>query len=80
MNFKIRKSLNKKKPEGLITSGSETYHPAGGFHTETCTECPPTFSNKKDQISESPTEATEIGFGNRCGKPKGPRDPPSEWT
>uniref|UniRef100_A0A8C4MNG3 Tyrosine-protein phosphatase non-receptor type 12 n=1 Tax=Equus asinus asinus TaxID=83772 RepID=A0A8C4MNG3_EQUAS len=21
-----------------------------------------------------------IGFGNRCGKPKGPRDPPSEWT
>lgn len=69
-----------KKPEGLITSGSETYHPAGGFHTETCTECPPTFSNKKDQISESPTEATEIGFGNRCGKPKGPRDPPSEWT
>uniref|UniRef100_A0A8D1JN56 Tyrosine-protein phosphatase non-receptor type 12 n=1 Tax=Sus scrofa TaxID=9823 RepID=A0A8D1JN56_PIG len=69
-----------KKPEGLITSGSETCNPAGGFHTETCTECPPTFSNKKDQISESPTEATEIGFGNRCGKPKGPRDPPSEWT
>ena len=24
-------------------------------------ECPPTFSNKKDQLSESPTEATEIG-------------------
>ncbi|XP_023363204.1 tyrosine-protein phosphatase non-receptor type 12 [Otolemur garnettii] len=21
-----------------------------------------------------------IGFGNRCGKPKGPRDPPAEWT
>ena len=21
-----------------------------------------------------------IGFGSRCGKPKGPRDPPSEWT
>ncbi|XP_043318881.1 tyrosine-protein phosphatase non-receptor type 12 isoform X1 [Cervus canadensis] len=70
-----------KKPEGLITSGSERCdHPARGIHTETCTECPPTFSNKKDQLSESPTEATEIGFGNRCGKPKGPRDPPSEWT
>uniref|UniRef100_A0A8C2RJD3 Tyrosine-protein phosphatase non-receptor type 12 n=1 Tax=Capra hircus TaxID=9925 RepID=A0A8C2RJD3_CAPHI len=70
-----------KIPEGLITSGSETCdHPARGIHTETCTECPPTFSNKKDQLSESPTEATEIGFGNRCGKPKGPRDPPSEWT
>uniref|UniRef100_A0A452EJC4 Tyrosine-protein phosphatase non-receptor type 12 n=1 Tax=Capra hircus TaxID=9925 RepID=A0A452EJC4_CAPHI len=58
----------------------EVNHPARGIHTETCTECPPTFSNKKDQLSESPTEATEIGFGNRCGKPKGPRDPPSEWT
>ncbi|XP_065794667.1 tyrosine-protein phosphatase non-receptor type 12 [Muntiacus reevesi] len=70
-----------KKTEGLITSGSERCdHPARGIHTETCTECPPTFSNKKDQLSESPTEATEIGFGNRCGKPKGPRDPPSEWT
>ncbi|KAF5912228.1 hypothetical protein HPG69_013395 [Diceros bicornis minor] len=70
-----------KKSEGLITSGSEkSDHPAGSIHTETCTECPPTFSNKKDQMSESPAEATDIGFGNRCGKPKGPRDPPSEWT
>ncbi|KAM5204506.1 tyrosine-protein phosphatase non-receptor type 12 [Hipposideros larvatus] len=70
-----------KKSEGLITSGSEKCdHPAGGSHTETCTDCPPTCSNKKDQLSESPTEATDIGFGNRCGKPKGPRDPPSEWT
>nr|XP_006198549.1 tyrosine-protein phosphatase non-receptor type 12 [Vicugna pacos] len=69
-----------KNPKGLTTSGSETCdHPAGGIYTETCTECPP-LSNRKDQISESPTEATEIGFGNRCGKPKGPRDPPSEWT
>ncbi|KAK9399392.1 tyrosine-protein phosphatase non-receptor type 12 [Crotalus adamanteus] len=25
-------------------------------------------------------EATDIGFGSRCGRPKGPRDPPSEWT
>uniref|UniRef100_A0A2K6G795 Tyrosine-protein phosphatase non-receptor type 12 n=1 Tax=Propithecus coquereli TaxID=379532 RepID=A0A2K6G795_PROCO len=53
---------------------------AGSIHTETCTECPPIFSDKKEQISESPTEATDIGFGNRCGKPKGPREPPSEWT
>lgn len=37
-------------------------HPAGGgIHTETCTECPPISSNKKDQLSESPTEATDIG-------------------
>ncbi|XP_030163693.1 tyrosine-protein phosphatase non-receptor type 12 isoform X2 [Lynx canadensis] len=70
-----------KVSEGLTTPGSEKCdHPAGGIHTETCTECPPIFSNKKDQLSESPTEATDIGFRNRCGKPKGPRDPPSEWT
>ncbi|XP_048642161.1 tyrosine-protein phosphatase non-receptor type 12 isoform X2 [Marmota marmota marmota] len=67
--------------KGLKTSGNgKCDHPAGGIHTETCTECPSTFSDKKDQIAESPTEATDIGFGNRCGKPKGPRDPPSEWT
>lgn len=70
-----------KKSEGLITSGSEKCDRlAGGNQTETCTEYPPTFSNKKEQISGSPTEITDIGFGNRCGKPKGPRDPPSEWT
>ncbi|XP_066210552.1 tyrosine-protein phosphatase non-receptor type 12 isoform X2 [Saccopteryx leptura] len=67
-----------KKSEGFITSGSETC--AGGIHTGNCPECPPTSSNKKDQIPESPTKATDIGFGHRCGKPKGPRDPPSEWT
>ncbi|XP_035866604.1 tyrosine-protein phosphatase non-receptor type 12 isoform X2 [Phyllostomus discolor] len=66
-----------KKSEGLITSGSEKY---GGIHTETCTEYPPTSSKKKDQMPESPTKGTDIGFGSRCGKPKGPRDPPSEWT
>ncbi|XP_017653044.2 tyrosine-protein phosphatase non-receptor type 12 isoform X2 [Nannospalax galili] len=70
-----------RESEGLITSENEKYdHPAGGLHTEACTECPSTFSDKKDQITESLTESTDIGFGNRCGKPKGPRDPPSEWT
>ncbi|XP_059568716.1 tyrosine-protein phosphatase non-receptor type 12 isoform X9 [Myotis daubentonii] len=69
---------SEKKSEGLITSGSEKC--AGGIHPETCTECPPTSSNKKDPIPQSPTKATDIGFGNRCGKPKGPRGPPSEWT
>nr|KAF6338416.1 protein tyrosine phosphatase non-receptor type 12 [Pipistrellus kuhlii] len=67
-----------KKSEGLITSGSEKC--AGGIHSETCIECPPSSSNKKDPIPESPTKASDIGFGNRCGKPKGPRGPPSEWT
>uniref|UniRef100_A0ABM5GGN4 protein-tyrosine-phosphatase n=2 Tax=Pogona vitticeps TaxID=103695 RepID=A0ABM5GGN4_9SAUR len=35
---------------------------------------------KRDPVSEGSVETTEIGFGNRCGKPRGPRDPPSEWT
>ena len=53
---------------------------AGGIHTEASADSPPTFSDKKDQITKSPAEVTDIGFGNRCGKPKGPREPPSEWT
>lgn len=60
--------------EGLLTSGNER------LDAEACTDYLPTFSDKKDQITENLTEATDIGFGNRCGKPKGPRDPPSEWT
>ncbi|KAM9651511.1 tyrosine-protein phosphatase non-receptor type 12 isoform 3-T3 [Trichechus inunguis] len=76
-----QKQSEQKKSEGLITSGNEKCdHPAGGVHTVTYIDCPPTFSDKKEQISLSLTEATDIGFGNRCGKPKGPRDPPSEWT
>ncbi|XP_015270553.1 PREDICTED: tyrosine-protein phosphatase non-receptor type 12 isoform X2 [Gekko japonicus] len=35
---------------------------------------------RRELVSEVPTETTAIGFGNRCGKPKGPREPPSEWT
>ncbi|XP_027535226.1 tyrosine-protein phosphatase non-receptor type 12 isoform X1 [Neopelma chrysocephalum] len=41
------------------------------------------FSSSTDtrgQISEFPAEVTDIGFGNRCAKPRGPREPPSEWT
>lgn len=65
-----QKESDQNKSEGLITSGSEKWdHPAG-----LCVDCPPTFRSKKDQIPESPTEATDTGFGNCCGKPKGPRD------
>ncbi|ETE63563.1 Tyrosine-protein phosphatase non-receptor type 12, partial [Ophiophagus hannah] len=35
---------------------------------------------KGQPLPEIATETTDIGFGSRCGKPKGPRDPPSEWT
>ncbi|KAK7799387.1 hypothetical protein U0070_021987 [Myodes glareolus] len=65
--------------EGLITSGNEKCD-EGGIHTEACTDSPSPLSDKKDKVTESLTEATDMGFGNRCGKPKGPRDPPSEWT
>nr|XP_034984562.1 tyrosine-protein phosphatase non-receptor type 12 isoform X1 [Zootoca vivipara] len=34
---------------------------------------------KRGPAPEVPVE-TDIGFGNRCGKPRGPREPPSEWT
>uniref|UniRef100_A0A8D0FPY2 Uncharacterized protein n=1 Tax=Strix occidentalis caurina TaxID=311401 RepID=A0A8D0FPY2_STROC len=37
-------------------------------------------TDARGQISEFPAEVTDIGFGNRCGKPRGPREPPSEWT
>uniref|UniRef100_A0A8I3WII0 Tyrosine-protein phosphatase non-receptor type 12 n=1 Tax=Callithrix jacchus TaxID=9483 RepID=A0A8I3WII0_CALJA len=70
-----------KKSEGLITPENEKCdNPVGGIHSEMGIERPPTFSDKREQILESPADATDIGFGNRCGKPKGPRDPPSEWT
>ncbi|XP_058046290.1 tyrosine-protein phosphatase non-receptor type 12 [Ahaetulla prasina] len=35
---------------------------------------------KEPPLPEIAVETTDIGFGSRCGKPKGPRDPPSEWT
>ncbi|XP_066489778.1 tyrosine-protein phosphatase non-receptor type 12 [Tiliqua scincoides] len=35
---------------------------------------------KRSLEPEVPVETTAIGFGNRCGKPRGPREPPSEWT
>ncbi|KAG9280658.1 tyrosine-protein phosphatase non-receptor type 12 isoform X1 [Astyanax mexicanus] len=34
---------------------------------------------KADERTES-KPLSEIGFGSRCTQPKGPRDPPSEWT
>ncbi|NXT02145.1 PTN12 phosphatase, partial [Jacana jacana] len=40
----------------------------------------PGSADTRGQISEFPAEVTDMGFGNRCGKPRGPREPPSEWT
>ncbi|XP_043822982.1 tyrosine-protein phosphatase non-receptor type 12 isoform X4 [Dromiciops gliroides] len=63
-----------------ICSEAEKDYPVESNQTETNRECPLPILSNKDHISESPAEATDIGFGNRCGKPKGPRNPPSEWT
>ncbi|MCJ8736273.1 hypothetical protein PDJAM_G00257080 [Pangasius djambal] len=35
--------------------------------------------NKADARTES-EKVSQMGFGNRCIQPKGPRNPPSEWT
>ncbi|XP_004639306.1 tyrosine-protein phosphatase non-receptor type 12 [Octodon degus] len=71
---------DQRQSEDLITPASEERdHLAAGL-SETCMESSLPVSDEKDQTVESPAESTDIGFGNRCGKPKGPRDPPSEWT
>ncbi|XP_069484148.1 tyrosine-protein phosphatase non-receptor type 12 isoform X2 [Ambystoma mexicanum] len=36
--------------------------------------------NLKGHLSKSQPDITDTGFSNRCGKPRGPREPPSEWT
>ncbi|XP_060770261.1 tyrosine-protein phosphatase non-receptor type 12-like isoform X2 [Neoarius graeffei] len=44
-----------------------------GKHSDTGT------INKADARTESET-ISQMGFGSRCTQPKGPRNPPSEWT
>ncbi|XP_056655477.1 tyrosine-protein phosphatase non-receptor type 12 isoform X2 [Monodelphis domestica] len=70
-----------KNSEVLISTENKTLgHPLESDQMESNRECLLSTLSNKDHISESPSEITDIGFGNRCGKPKGPRDPPSEWT
>uniref|UniRef100_H0XVP9 Tyrosine-protein phosphatase non-receptor type 12 n=1 Tax=Otolemur garnettii TaxID=30611 RepID=H0XVP9_OTOGA len=65
-----------KKSEGLITSGNEKCGKlAGGENCHCCLAGPSLVTDGFE-----PTTLNTIGFGNRCGKPKGPRDPPAEWT
>ncbi|XP_043822981.1 tyrosine-protein phosphatase non-receptor type 12 isoform X3 [Dromiciops gliroides] len=71
--------LPERTPESFVLASDHNY-PVESNQTETNRECPLPILSNKDHISESPAEATDIGFGNRCGKPKGPRNPPSEWT
>ncbi|XP_019365014.1 PREDICTED: tyrosine-protein phosphatase non-receptor type 12 isoform X2 [Gavialis gangeticus] len=69
---------------GLRTTGhAKLDHPETGNKTPTDIIPQISLSSSTDmrgQISEIPAEMTDIGFGNRCRKPRGPREPPSEWT
>lgn len=37
-------------------------------------------SSKGQKLSEISAGSPDLGFNNRCSKPRGPREPPSEWT
>nr|XP_013799608.1 PREDICTED: tyrosine-protein phosphatase non-receptor type 12 isoform X1 [Apteryx mantelli mantelli] len=76
-------------PERTVSTGLKTASPVLPDHPEISNKAPTdvlpqiSFSGSTDTrscISELPAEITDIGFGNRCGKPRGPREPPSEWT
>ncbi|ERE89707.1 tyrosine-protein phosphatase non-receptor type 12-like protein [Cricetulus griseus] len=54
-----------------------TLHSGAEKDVDVSEESPPPLP---ERTPESFVLASEHSFGNRCGKPKGPRDPPSEWT
>ncbi|XP_074394925.1 tyrosine-protein phosphatase non-receptor type 12 isoform X2 [Zonotrichia albicollis] len=77
------------RPEPTASPGLKTTSPVLPDRPERSNKTPTDilpqipFSGSTDtrgQISEFPAEVTDIGFGNRCAKPRGPREPPSEWT
>ncbi|XP_036373405.1 tyrosine-protein phosphatase non-receptor type 12 [Megalops cyprinoides] len=69
-------------PQSAKTPRSaEKDEPGEGGNRKTCVpgeEVSPA-STHADAVGESEV-ATEMGFSNRCTKPRGPRDPPAEWT
>ncbi|XP_014819534.1 PREDICTED: tyrosine-protein phosphatase non-receptor type 12 [Calidris pugnax] len=80
---------DQRLPEQPVPAGLKTTSPVLPDHPERSNKTPTdvlpqiSFSGSADtrrQISEFPAEVTDLGFGNRCGKPRGPREPPSEWT
>ncbi|XP_041261332.1 tyrosine-protein phosphatase non-receptor type 12 [Onychostruthus taczanowskii] len=80
---------DQRLPEHTASPGLKTTSPILPDRPERSNKTPTdilpqiSFSGSTDtrgQVSEFPAEVTEIGFGNRCAKPRGPREPPSEWT
>ncbi|XP_072528639.1 tyrosine-protein phosphatase non-receptor type 12 isoform X2 [Salminus brasiliensis] len=80
--------------DGSVVSGGGSLSPQTGMTTPTKTPSDEGQENGKSSDSLAKTTSTmvktderteskpvsEIGFGTRCTQPKGPRDPPSEWT
>ncbi|XP_077791893.1 tyrosine-protein phosphatase non-receptor type 12 isoform X3 [Podarcis muralis] len=78
-----QKPSDQPKCTGLKMATTQPDHPeiADKSQIDTIPQLPLSSPvTKRGPTPEVPVETTEIGFGNRCGKPRGPREPPSEWT
>ncbi|KAM6437594.1 tyrosine-protein phosphatase non-receptor type 12 isoform 1-T1 [Liasis olivaceus] len=79
-----QKTSEQPKCTGMKMTGSSQFDsPELGDKSQTDTIPQPSSSSPIPKRQPSPDvafETTDIGFGNRCGKPRGPREPPSEWT
>ncbi|XP_050964086.1 tyrosine-protein phosphatase non-receptor type 12 isoform X2 [Labeo rohita] len=75
------------KPPPAEASSDEPSSQASG-DTQTPASPPKTDAEQKNgkgpdspqNVPKDKRAETEIGFGSRCSHPKGPREPPSEWT
>ncbi|XP_029470907.1 tyrosine-protein phosphatase non-receptor type 12 isoform X2 [Rhinatrema bivittatum] len=82
-SLQAQNSSEQTQPASLKTGGSIKFDNPGAGDRKS--DPIPQFSlatsmDTKDQLSESPLDISDIGFSSRCRKPRGPRDPPSEWT
>lgn len=70
----LHKELSEEQPAGVADQA--TLQASG--HTTAA----PGESDAEQKSAETPVSSTkaEIEFGRRCSPPRGPREPPSEWT
>ncbi|XP_047550612.1 tyrosine-protein phosphatase non-receptor type 12 isoform X2 [Lutra lutra] len=76
--------VSEDSPPPLPERTPESFVLAGEHNTPVRSEWSELQSQEQSEqkISEGliPSGTEKCGFRNRCGKPKGPREPPSEWT
>ncbi|KAJ8262057.1 hypothetical protein GJAV_G00161630 [Gymnothorax javanicus] len=75
--------LEKKaeSPEGLTpTRSAENDDPGENWRKGPAPGEDGNTANTQPNAVDDGERATELGFSNRCTRPKGPRDPPTEWT